>query len=537
MSSAADAPERHGAEDAATNGAGPRGGRPPSDGATLVEVIRSIFGRWNDKTCVVDPASGVEWSYRDVAVRAGRWRALLHDLGLTQGARIAAYSGNSAHLIPAMLGVISGGYVFTPLNGRASVDDLCHVLRDAGVQVLLHSSTADGSVLEALRESAGPLILVPLDAVESNQSGSEREDVSSVTDASLAMLTYTGGTTGMPKGVSQSHRAVVQCLMTELAEWPWPRTPRLLVATPLSHGGRHLLLPTLWRGGLVVVLPSAETESIADAIRIWRVNCMFAVPSIMYRLLDRDREQDVDLASLEMMAYGGSPIDGTRLAEAIERWGAIFVQLYGQSEAPNMLAALQPEDHDLERKHLLRSCGRPILGVSLTIRDQDDHEAEAGVVGEICVRGRIVMDGYWNRPEETAAVFRDGWLRTGDLAYCDEDGYIYIVDRAKDMIITGGVNVFSREVEVALLAHPAVEDAIVIGVPDREWGEAVTAVVVASEAVSEGDLKAFVRSRKGPVHTPKTIDFVNALPLTELGKPDKKSVRERYWAEVDRAVN
>jgi fatty-acyl-CoA synthase len=238
--------------------------------------------------------------------------------------------------------------------------------------------------------------------------------------------------------------------------------------------------------------------------------------------------------------YGASPMSPARLVEAMKRFGPVFMQLYAQSEAPNTVTVLRQRDHDPERfPHRLASCGVPIVGNQVRLLDEAGDEVPVGEVGEIGVRGPLVMKGYWNKPEETARAFRNGWLYTGDLARRDDDGFIYIVDRSKDMIISGGFNVYPREIEDVLTTHPAVGAAAVIGVPDGKWGEAVKAVVVlkAGARVDPEALIALVRERKGTVYAPKSVEFADSLPVTGLGKPDKKALRARYWGGQQRSVH
>jgi len=256
-------------------------------------------------------------------------------------------------------------------------------------------------------------------------------------------------------------------------------------------------------------------------------------------MLDDPSQGDDALGSLEVVIYGASPISPARLAQAVGRYGPRFMQLYGQTEAPNAITALRRADHDpVAHPERLASCGVPIGPIQVALLDEAGGEVPDGEVGEICVRGPLVMAGYWKRPEETAQAFRHGWLHTGDLARRDAQGFLYIVDRSKDMIVSGGFNVFPREVEDVLTAHPAVAAAGVIGVPDETWGEAVKAVVVlhAGMHVDAAELIALVREAKGPVQAPKTVDFVASLPVTGLGKPDKKALRAAYWGGATRGV-
>ncbi len=229
----------------------------------------------------------------------------------------------------------------------------------------------------------------------------------------------------------------------------------------------------------------------------------------------------------------------TRLSEAIKKLGPIFFQFYGQAECPMTITVLRKEDHDPDNLDKLASCGRPVPWVRVALLDEDGNEVPDGEPGEICVRGTLSSAGYWKKPEQTAELFAHGWLHTGDIARRDDEGFLYIVDRKKDMIISGGFNIFPREVEDVLSSHPGVAAAAVIGVPDEKWGEAVKAVIVRrpGSEVTEAELAALVKERKGAHHSPKSIDFAESIPVSALGKPDKKALRAAYWAQAGRQVN
>ena len=273
-----------------------------------------------------------------------------------------------------------------------------------------------------------------------------------------------------------------------------------------------------------------------------RITATFMVPAMLYALMDHPDSHTRDLSSLETVYYGASAINPVRLAEAIRRFGKIFAQNYGQSEAPMAISYLAKEEHDEKR---LSSCGRPTLFARCALLDADGNPVPQGEVGEVCVSGPLLAGGYWQRPDETSGTFRDGWLHTGDMAREDADGFWFIVDRVKDMIVTGGFNVFPREVEDVVAEHPAVAQVCVVGTPDDKWGEAVTAVVVlrsdaptdeASIEAMTSQIQAAVKDRKGSVQAPKQVVIVDALPLTGLGKPDKKAVRARFWEGAERSV-
>jgi fatty-acyl-CoA synthase len=300
-----------------------------------------------------------------------------------------------------------------------------------------------------------------------------------------------------------------------------------------------MLVPIFLRGGMVVLQAGFKAAEFLALVERHHITATFLVPTMIYLLLEEQRKQRRDVSTLETVIYGGAPISPARLTEAIQTFGPIFQQIYSQSEAPNCATVLRKAEHDLGKPERLVSCGRPMAGITVHILDEKGVEVPPGAVGEICFRGPSIMRGYWQKPQETAEAFAGGWLHTGDLAHRDEDGFIYIVDRRKDMIVTGGFNIYPREVEDILTAHPAIAQAAVIGVPDDKWGEAVKAVVVRRQGahVEQAELVALVRDRKGPVAAPKSIDFIEELPLTSLGKPDKKAIRSRYWGSQTRQVH
>jgi fatty-acyl-CoA synthase len=323
-----------------------------------------------------------------------------------------------------------------------------------------------------------------------------------------------------------------------LATYEWPAQIRYLVATPISHAAGSLILPTLLRGGTVYLSDKFSPADFLRRVQEHRINLTFLVPTQIYGLLDDGGLSAADLSSLELVLYGAAPIAPVRLQEALRKIGPVFGQVYGQAEAPMTISYLARHDHDLSRPQLLRSCGKVIAGNQVALLDRDLREVPPGEVGELCVRSPLVMEGYLNRPEEDEKVFAGDWLHTGDMARRDEAGYLYLVDRAKDMIISGGFNVYPSEVEHCLAQHPAIAMSAVFGVPDDKWGEAVTAIVVIRDghALSEEEAIRHVTQGKGVVNAPKTVIFAQELPLTALGKIDRKAIRSRYWTGQDRQV-
>jgi fatty-acyl-CoA synthase len=365
----------------------------------------------------------------------------------------------------------------------------------------------------------------------------------------VVSITYTGGTTGKPKGVIGLSRQMNTMTQVQMSEWEWPESPRFLMCTPLSHAGAAFFVPTVLKGGCLYVLAKFDPAEVLRTIEEQEITATMLVPSMLYALMDHPDSRTRDLSSLETVYYGASAINPVRLKEAMERFGPIFAQYYGQSEAPMAISYFGKADHaaalaDGGDERRLASCGRPSAFVRTALLGEDGRPVPVGEPGEICVAGPLLAGGYWNLPDETAETFRDGWMHTGDVAREDEDGFWYIVDRTKDMIVTGGFNVFPREVEDVVAEHPAIAQVGVIGTPHEKFGEAVTAIVVlrpdaphdeAAIAAMTAEVQELVRQRKGSVQVPKQVIVADSLPLTGLGKPDKKALRAQYWTG-DRSV-
>ncbi|OBG30432.1 acyl-CoA synthetase [Mycobacterium alsense] len=478
-------------------------------------------------------------------------------LGAGTGVAVGLLSLNRPEVLMIIGAGQTQGYRRTALHPLGSLDDHAYVLSDAGISSLIIDPNpmfverALGLLekVPSLKQilTIGPVpqalngVAVDLSA-EADKYEPQPLTAKDLPPDQVIGLTYTGGTTGKPKGVMGTAQSISTMTMIQLAEWEWPEEPRFLMITPLSHAGAAYFLPTLVKGGQMYVLPKFDPAEVLKTIEEERITATFVVPSMLYALMDHPDSRTRDLSSLETVYYGASAINPVRLAEAISRFGKIFAQNYGQSEAPMAITYLAKGDHDEKR---LTSCGRPTLFARVALLGDDGQPVPQGEPGEICVSGPLLAGGYWNLPEATAETFKDGWLHTGDMAREDEDGFYYIVDRVKDMIVTGGFNVFPREVEDVVAEHPAVAQVCVVGAPDDKWGEAVTAVVVlradaprddaAIEAMT-GEIQAAVKERKGSVQSPKRVVIVDSLPLTGLGKPDKKTVRAQFWEGAGRAV-
>jgi fatty-acyl-CoA synthase len=514
-------------------------------GGTLGGLVTSAVARFRDRPCISD--GRIRWSYREFGEAVGRFVSLFRTIGLEKGSAVSILSGNRAESWAAISAAMVMGLRYTPLHPMAAEDDHAFICADAEIDALIVEAgkfAPRGLAIQARVPGLKQLLsfgavdgardllaelphAVPAPLVDEG-----------ATDA-IAWLAYTGGTTGRSKGVMIPHRSLITMAVLLYADWDWPAEIRFLAATPISHAAGVSLYPILMRGGFVRLVQGFEAEDYCRTIEQEKITAVFLVPTLIYGLLDASQIRDrFDLSSLDMIVYGAAPMSPDRLREGIRIFGNIFVQLYGQTEAPQCITTMRKVDHDDTRPGRLGSCGRPNPLVDVKLFDAEMREVGTGEPGEICVRGTLVMDGYWKRPEATAEAFRGGWLHTGDVAVRDAEGYLYIVDRTKDMIISGGFNVYPREVEDALMAHHAVASAAVIGIPDDKWGEAVKAFVVLKPGAnnSAAELQAHVKHKRGAPWSPKSIDFIDAIPVTGLGKIDRKLLRAPYWEGRTRGV-
>ncbi|TVV73347.1 AMP-binding protein [Sphingomonas solaris] len=455
--------------------------------------------------------------------------------------RAAILARNRLDLLAVNNGMSFAGIVMTNLHPMGAIEDYLYVLEDAGIDTLVYDADHYEAIAAALKERAPGLRHVfamgegtaGRNVIEAAQGFTPRPLVAPATaPGDLMRIAYSGGTTGKPKGIMVTQASAATSAYIQQMTWEWPREVRHLICAPLSHSGAAVLTSILMNGGMMVVLPGFDPVGVMQAIEQHRITSILMVPTMVIAMIDHPRFGEFDLSSLEVIFYGASAFPTARLKDAIGKLGPVFFQFYGQSEAPMSVTVMRRDEHLVDDPIRLSSCGRPTPLVHVALLDDDNVPVAEGQPGEICVRGPLLMGGYLNLPEETAKVFEGGWLHTGDVAVRSPDGFLRIVDRKKDMIITGGFNVFAREVEDALNEYPGVRAAAVIGVPDPKWGEAVKAVVVLEPgaSVDAAALIASVREKKGAVQAPKTVEFIDALPLSPLGKPDKKALRARFAA-------
>jgi acyl-CoA synthetase (AMP-forming)/AMP-acid ligase II len=489
-------------------------------------------------------------TYSDLNRHASMIANGLIEAGVARHDRVALLAGNSDHYIELLFGIIKAGATPCPINWRLAPGEIAYVLRDSSAAVLFYEARF-GHVVEQLSRELELRRVIALTEDETDSAGyvawrdsqveADPELLIAGEDASFQL--YTSGTTGAPKGVLISHNSIIEMRRMEDSvgeSWiRWDESDVVLVGMPLFHiAGSFWALQFLYRGSTCVIQPTVNTGEFLAAIRRHGVTRLFVVPSVLKMMLDDGSTQSTHLTSLKTITYGGSPISPELLGEAMTRLKCGFVQIFGMTETAGTIAYMSPEDHDPSRPDLLKSCGRAFSSVEIGVFDENGNALPDGTTGEICVRTPTVMSGYWRRPEALREVMRGDWYRTGDAGFRHADGYYFLVDRVKDMIVSGGENIFPSEVEEQLRQHELVRDVAVIGVPDPKWGEAVKAIIVPASGsrLNHEELVDFLKPRIASYKIPKSIAFVEELPRNASGKVLKRALREIYWASHDRRL-
>jgi fatty-acyl-CoA synthase len=506
------------------------------------DLLANVLNNGSDRP-LLHLLDGPTLTVAEVRDATSQYVQALAGLGVGRGSRVGLLSPNRPEVLHVSHATQLLAAIYMPMHPLGGVADHLHVVEDGGVELLIFDAGKYAARAAELAERVPGLRLVafgesPLGddlCALAERFAPARLVPPRVEATDVTRLGYSGGTTGKPKSLTTTQRVSLATLQLMMAEWEWPSPPRVLSCAPLSHAGAAMALPTLLKGGTLMVLPGFEPVAVMRAIQDHRINCMLVVPTMIYALLDHPRFDEFDLSSLETVFYGASAMSPARLKEAIERIGPVFAQYYGQAEVPMVITYMRKADHDPNDLRRLASCGQPTPWLRVELLDFENRPVPDGEPGEICVQGPLVFDGYRDNAELTAQTWGDGWHHTGDVAVRDPDGFLRIVDRTKDMIITGGFNVYPREIEDILSEHPAVAQVAVIGAPHPKWGEAVKAVVVLrpGQAAEAAELIALVAARKGSFQAPKAVQFVEAIPQTPVGKPDKKAVRAQYGQTVD----
>ncbi|MFO1398702.1 MAG: AMP-binding protein [Burkholderiales bacterium] len=492
------------------------------------------------------------WTYDEIGELSCRIANGLLAAGFGRDVKGAVWAGNDPIAWTCTLGLWRAGMAWVPVNPRGTPQECRYVVDSFDCEVIFFQR-AFAPLVEALRPKLakvrlwvcidGELAGAPSLATWAGAQPATKPDVAVDLD-DVVMLAATGGTTGVPKGVMNTHRSVQTFIANYMMAITYPAgvTPVNLAAAPMTHTAGVLSVPCSARGGTVVVLTKPDPAALLGAIAKHRVTEFFLPPTVIYRLLEMPGIEKADFSSLAYFMYGAAPMSVEKLKRAIEVFGPVMTGGYGQTEAPASISYLRPDEHfvggRLAPDARLASVGRPNPLVRVEILDEAGTCLPQGETGEICVRGDLVMKGYYKAPEKTAETIVDGWLHTGDVGHLDAEGYLHITDRRKDMIISGGFNVYPSEVEQVIWSHPAVQDCAVIGVPDAQWGEAVKAVVELKPGanVDGPALIALCKERLGSVKAPKSVDFLAALPRSSVGKVLKKDLREAYWKDAERRI-
>jgi long-chain acyl-CoA synthetase len=464
-------------------------------------------------------------TYAGLGSRCRRLAGALRALGLAPGDRVGVISLNSDRYLELYLGVPAAGFVLVPVNSRLAPAEMRAILADAGVSVLFADADYPGAA------DVKQVLTMPGD-YEDLIAAADEASVARPAENDLAALFYTSGTTGAAKGAMHTHRTLVASALHFMATWPFDRQTRWLVASPMFHtGGIIGTLATVWAGGTHVIMPRFDPDLAVDLIEREAVTHTLLVPTMLAAATNAQLARPRNVSSLRYLSHGASPISAETLRRARQAFPqAELLHVYGTTEATPITTLLPHEEFIIDTPRV-RSCGQPATGVEVRVVDGEGKDVPTGTVGEILVRSASVMAGYWQKPEATAEVMREGWYVTGDLGYRDDESYLYLVDRAKDMIVSGGENIYSTEVEDALASHPAVEEVAVFGVPDPRWGESVYAVVVTRQLVTADELVGHCRQRIAGFKVPRHVELLSEpLPKSAAGKILKRELREPHWA-------
>ena len=509
---------------------------------TIGDAFRRAARRFRDREALCFGPR--EWSYRDLDRAADRLARALLAAGLARGDRVVAYGRNSDSYLLLWLGCVRAGLVHVPANYALTATELGYILAQSGARALLHQP-ALAEVADAAAAGAAGLLRGTIDGGEGDgldalaaaqaarwDEGGPADE--SLKDTDIAQIIYTSGTTGAPKGAVMTHRAYLAEYAATAEALDYGREDRTLAALPLYHTAQMhaFTMPQMLVGGHTLLIEAPVPATVLDLIERHRITSFFAPPTVWISLLRHEDFARRDLSSLQRVYYGAAIMPVPVLHELRERLpGALPYNCYGQSEIAPLATVLRPEEHAARPA----SVGRPIGSVLTRIVDEEMHDVAPGERGEIVHRSPQLMTEYWGKPEETAEAFRGGWFHSGDVGTMDEEGYITIVDRTKDVINTGGVLVASREVEDAILTHPAVSECAVVGLPDPRWVEAVTAVVVLrpGQEATEEVLVAHARQTLAAFKLPKQVIFAEHLPRNTAGKLLKRELRARHGGQLE----
>ena len=482
--------------------------------------------RWPNRIAIDTPAGPIH--YATLSARVKALAAGLSALDPELQSRVAICAGNSADHITALLAILACGKIWVPLNPKSTHPEIQRIIHITEPSIVI----LDAANQDLLKDAPGAWIFTGADTNVSARSMDELIHLHA--DApqpafelpldAIQAIKFTGGTTGAPKGVMQPYRAWMANITNQIQVWGFDEHERYVVAAPITHGTSTYIVPILAQGGCHVILDGAGAEVVRTAFRERRGTVCFMPPTLVYMLMALPNASREDFPKLRRLIYGGAPMPPEQVRKVRDFFGPVLGTTYGQTEAPQILTVMRPED--FEDPNNWAAVGRPTWFSDVAIMSPEGKLLPSGEIGEVVARGDLLMNGYWRMPEKTAETIIDGWLHTGDRGLIDERGFLYLKDRLKDIVITGGFNVYPVDVENALSQHPAVHECLVFGLPDEKWGETVQAAVQLhpGQKADEAELIAFVRNLLGPVQTPKRVHFYENLPRSNVGKLLKSAV-------------
>ncbi|QSJ14939.1 fatty acid--CoA ligase [Nostoc sp. UHCC 0702] len=511
---------------------------------TLADLVRVQARHFSDTKALIFPDKFL--TYLQLHTQSNRVANALLEQGMKAKSRIAILAKDSLHSFEILFACAKINAVLVPINWRLAASEVSYILNDANVEILFVGSEFHSLVKSIKNEINSVKTIIALEKVEQDwlnynawyQQHSDVQPHIIVEPNDVAVQMYTSGTTGRPKGVQLGHYsffAIAKEIVKQNKTWiGWNEKDKSLIIIPLFHiGGLWWAIRGLASGAENILLKAFVGTEVLEAIEKYRITKICMVPAMMQVLLTEPSCQQTDFSSLQYIVYGGSPIAESLLKTAIKTFNCNFVQIYGMTETGNCAVSLPANSTRL------KSAGKPFPGVSVAVVNNQGKALAIGEIGEICIKSPANMIGYWKLPEATATTLVDGWIHTGDAGYFDEEGYIYICDRVKDMICYAGENVYPAEIENILYEYPAIAEVAVIGIPDEDWGESIKAIVVlkAGMQATALDIINFVRSKIADFKLPRSVEFVESLPRTPSGKIQKGKLREKYWQGYQRKVN
>ena len=515
------------------------------DDFIFIEALEAQMQAQGDKAALI--FEGKETSYAALSAMSNKVAHALINEGVSPHSRVAFMGANSAIYFELLLGTQKARAALVGVNSRLAPPEVAYVVNDAQAEMIFVDRNYAPLIEKIIDDCPQVRRVITMDFDHADWTGfadwrdarsDARPGADCHPDDDIIQL-YTSGTTGHPKGVQLTNTNMGGALHQASVDWGgWVSQDHVLLCMPLFHiAGVNVGLIGLHAGATVTVLPAVDPAEILRLVEETKVTILFMVPAVILFVMQQSESQSRDVSSVRQVVYGASPIAEDLLVNAQKTFKCDFLQVYGLTETTGCATHLPAADHAPERGKL-RSCGKPNTGVEIKIVDENDHEVPVGQVGEILIKAATNMKGYWNNADATQGAVKDGWFYSGDAGYADDEGYIFIHDRVKDMIVSGGENVYPAEVENALFSHPDIADVAVIGVPDEKWGEAVKACVVLrpDATLSQDDIIAFARELVAGYKLPKSVDFVEALPRNPSGKILRRELREPYWEGHARRV-